>query len=351
MSVVRVLVVEASPLLREVLARGLANDPGIEVVGTASDAFEARDKIVQLRPHVMTLDTDLPRMNGLEFLKRLIPQYPMPVVMVAAPSRQSSKVNADCMEAGAVEYIEKPAQNRSADLDAFCVRLVACVKRAAQTRFPTQRRNRRTVKVGPTGAAPLRTDGTLIAIGSSTGGVEALRTVLTMFPEDVPGIVVVQHMPDTFTGPLAQNLDRICAFRAKEAKHGDVVRPGWCLLAPGDQQLRLYREGGKTKVALSNGPKVDGHRPSVTVMMQSVAEVVGRKAAGAILTGMGRDGATGLLAMRKAGAHTVVQDEETSVVYGMPKVAYEIGAARYQLPLSHIANSLLTPFRQLEASS
>jgi len=342
---VRVLVVDAAPSVRQRLARALDRHPGIDVCGTAGDAYEARDRIVELAPDVMTLDVDLPRMDGLRFLERLMPQYPMPVVVVGSTTRYGARTSQRSLDAGAVGFVPKPPGLEGEAFDGMIAELCRRIVQA-----PRVRPRVAGVRPGPArrfmpGGPPVRTTGNLIAIGASTGGVEALRQVLTSLPAVVPCIVVVQHMPPSFTGPLARRLDQLCAFSVAEARHGDRLRPGRCLLAPGDRHLQLVKDDGMICVALSSGPKVDGHRPSATVMMRSVARAMGRNASGAILTGMGRDGAEGLLAMRRAGAHTVVQDEETSVVYGMPRAAFELGAARYQLPLSHIGNALLTPFR------
>ncbi|MEM6931787.1 MAG: chemotaxis response regulator protein-glutamate methylesterase [Myxococcota bacterium] len=342
MSRIRVLVVDGSPQVRRTLARGLDAHPGIEVVSTAGDAYEARDKIVRCSPDVVTLAIDLPRMDGITFLEKLMPQYPLPVVVVATAERYGGRTTSAARTAGAVSFVEKPPTMEGPRLDAMLTRLRGRIEEASRVRF--ERPTKRPVPP-PSPSSGIQTAGKLIAIGSSTGGVEALQTVLTSLPGTVPAILVVQHMPDTFTGPFSRRLNQLCAFAVKEAQHGDLIRPGQCFLAPGDRQLRLLKEDGRVRVVLSSGPKVDGHRPSATVMMTSVAKTFGPNASGAILTGMGRDGADGLLAMRRAGAHTVVQDEDSSVVYGMPKAAWECGAARYRLPLHHVAESLLRPFR------
>ncbi len=339
MKAVRVLVVEATPRLRWRLAAALGRDPRLEVVGTAGDAFEARDQIVYRAPDVMTLDLDLPRMDGLAFLRRLMPQHPLPVVVVSSTDRFGPETRTKALDAGAVAFLAKPAGD---GIDDLVPHLRARLIESARVGFERPPAGRRAAGAPP---SSVRTVGTLIALGASTGGIEALTTVLTALPAQVPAIVVVQHVPDAFTGSVAGRLNDQCAFPVRVARHGELVLPGTCLVAPGDQHLQIAKEDGQVKVALHRGVKVDGHRPSATVMMQSVARVMGPNASGALLTGMGRDGADGLLAMRRAGAYTVAQDEATSVVYGMPRAAWECGAARLKLPLEQVAASLLHPFR------
>ncbi|MGE5403682.1 MAG: protein-glutamate methylesterase/protein-glutamine glutaminase [Candidatus Saccharibacteria bacterium] len=326
---IKVLIVDDSMVFRETLARGIAQDPGIEVVATASDPYSARDKIIEFEPDVMTLDEEMPKMNGIDFLRKLMPQYPIPVVMVSAVS---DKVF-DALNAGAVDFVTKP-DSKSGGMESLINELVIKIKIAS------------TAKVGhwksqPTRQITSRVSGdlsnTIIAIGASTGGTEAILQVLKTFPREMPGIVMVQHMPPVFTKLYAERLNNSCLLEVVEASDGDRIIPGRALLAPGDYHMRIRKSGGIYTVQCFKGEKVNGHCPSVDVLFDSVAEQAGRSAVGVILTGMGADGAKGLLNMRKHGARTIGQDEETSVVYGMPKVAYDIGAVQRQAPLQNIA--------------
>ncbi len=328
---IRVLVVEDSLLFRELLVQNLNKDPAIQVVATAADPFEARDKIIEYKPDVMTLDIELPRMNGIEFLRRLMPQYPLPVVVISA---LSDKVF-DALQAGAVEFVAKPA-GATRDVVANFIKneLAVKVKIASTARIGAVKRT-----VMQNDEPPIQSsEDVIVAIGASTGGTEAIASVVQEFGTDIPGIVIVQHMPPGFTEMYANRLNDKCRIRVKEAKTGDRVLPGQALLAPGgDAHMRLVKVNGVYQVECRKGPKVNGHSPSVDVLFESVAKVAGSRAVGIILTGMGGDGAKGLLSMRNAGAQTIGQDESTCVVYGMPKVAYDIGAVRYQEKLSDIA--------------
>ncbi|MBQ9119936.1 MAG: chemotaxis response regulator protein-glutamate methylesterase [Lachnospiraceae bacterium] len=328
---IRVLVVEDSLVFRELLVRNLNKDPAIQVVATASDPFEARDAIIKYKPDVMTLDIELPRMNGIEFLRKLMPQYPLPVVMISA---LSDKVF-DALQAGAVDFVAKPVVSDRSQLEYFIKsELAVKIKIASTAKIGNLKRT-----VSPNADASLKSgDDMVIAIGASTGGTEAIATVIQEFGANIPGVVIVQHMPPGFTEMYANRLNDKCRVRVKEAKTGDRVMPGQVLLAPGgDAHMRLVKVNGGYQVECKKGPKVNGHSPSVDVLFESVANVAGAKAVGIILTGMGGDGAKGLLAMRNAGAQTIGQDESTCVVYGMPKVAYDLGAVRYQEKLPDIA--------------
>ncbi len=324
---IRVLVVEDSLLFRELLVQNLNKDPAIQVVATAADPFEARDKIIEYKPDVMTLDIELPRMNGIEFLRRLMPQYPLPVVVISA---LSDKVF-DALQAGAVEFVAKPT---GAIANFIKNELAVKVKIASTARIGAMKRT-----VMSNDEPPIKSgEDVIVAIGASTGGTEAIASVVQEFGTDIPGIVIVQHMPPGFTEMYANRLNDKCRIRVKEAKTGDRVLPGQALLAPGgDAHMRLVKVNGVYQVECRKGPRVNGHSPSVDVLFESVAKVAGSRAVGIILTGMGGDGAKGLLAMRNAGAQTIGQDESTCVVYGMPKVAYDIGAVKYQEKLSDIA--------------
>ena len=330
---IKVLVVEDSIVFRELLVQNLSRDPAIRVVGTARDPYEARDAILALKPDVMTLDVELPRMNGIEFLRKLIPQYPLPVVVI---SSLSDKVF-DAMSAGAVDFVAKPAVSSRKQLEDFIKNeLLVKIKIASGAKIGNIKR---TVMMNQEEQRPSVKRGNLIvAIGASTGGTEATSAVVRQYGPDIPGIVCVQHMPPGFTQMYAKRLDNECRFQVKEAETGDRVLPGRMLIAPGgDRHMHLVKVGTGYQVEIKAGPKVNGHCPSVDVLFDSVAKAAGADALGIILTGMGGDGAKGLLAMRKAGARTIGQDESTCVVYGMPKVAYDLGAVEYQEKLGDIA--------------
>ncbi len=340
---IKVLIVDDSALVRDILNQGLSMDSEIEVVGTASDPYVARDKIIQLNPDVLTLDVEMPRMDGVEFLKRLMPQHPLPVVIVSALTKKGAAITLSAFEAGAVEVVTKPSSDVARGLVAMLADLREKVKIAANTNVSAYKVNKsqKTEKISVNSQALAESTDKVIAIGASTGGTEAIRKILNSFPPDMPGVVIVQHMPAGFTKHFANSLNDTCAMEVKEAENGDRVLPGRVLVAPGDYQLKVYRSGGVYLVECVKGEKVCGHCPSVEVMMQSVAKFVGSNAIGVMLTGMGSDGADGLVAMRKAGARTLAQDEATSVVFGMPKVAYERGGAEALVPLGNIATTII----------
>lgn len=333
---IRVLVVEDSLVFRELLVQNLNKDEGIEVLAAARDPFEARDMILKYQPDVMTLDIEMPRMDGIEFLQKLMPQYPMPVVMISSLSDRVF----DAMNAGAVDFVAKPTSTERRAIEEFIrTELPVKIKIASIAKIHRRRTHAEVVNAlhiqKPTGKCDL------IAIGASTGGTEATVDVLQGLHKDVPGIVVVQHMPAGFTELYASRLNEQCELEVREAKSGDFVRPGLVLLAPGgDQHMELIRQDNMYKIVLKKAPKVNGHCPSVDVLFSSVAKHAKENAMGVILTGMGGDGAKGLLEMRKNGSHTIGQDETTCIVYGMPKVAYEIGAVEYQEKLPDIAKRI-----------
>ncbi|MDE6312276.1 MAG: chemotaxis response regulator protein-glutamate methylesterase [Lachnospiraceae bacterium] len=331
---IRVLVVDDSIMFRNMLVKGLASDPNIEVVAQAQDAYEARDAIVKYKPDVMTLDVELPRMSGIDFLKKLMPQYPLPVVMI---SSLSDKVF-DALEAGAVDFVKKPDNLNPAQLNGFLTQeLAAKVKIASTAKVGKLKRiDTGAIATSISSANQQR----VIAIGASTGGTEAIYEVVRCFKRDIPGVIIVQHMPPGFTKMYADRLNNQCEVAVKEAKTGDRVLPGQVLIAPGDKHMRLVKVGNCYQVECKGVERVNGHCPSVDVMFNSVAKVAGKNAVGVILTGMGGDGAKGLLEMRNAGAQTIGQDEATCVVYGMPKVAYDIGAVQYRMSLSAIAGKV-----------
>ena len=314
---IKVLVVEDSMVFREILVQNLNKDAEIQVVAVAKDPFEARDAILKYRPDVMTLDVELPRMSGIEFLRKLMPQYPIPVVVISA---LSDKVF-EALNAGAVDFVAKPVNASRQQIEDFIHNdLNVKVKIAAAAQMGNVRKPR--LMQTQQHAAPLKDNGLIVAIGASTGGTEAIFSVVKNFGPDIPGVVIVQHMPPGFTEMYAKRLDSQCRVRVKEACTGDRVMRGQVLIAPGgDRHMRLVKVNGVYQVECRPGPKVNGHCPSVDELFYSVANTAGSRALGIILTGMGGDGAKGLLAMRKAGAETIGQDESTCVVYGMPKVA------------------------------
>lgn len=334
MQPIRVLVTEDSLVFRELLVQNLSRDPTIEVVATARDPYEARDAIIAHKPDVMTLDVELPRMNGIEFLRKLMPQYPLPVVVI---SSLSDKVF-DALNVGAVDFVAKPAVSSREQLEAFIQNELLVKIKVASTANISRIKQKVMQQQQEEGAVSLKRSDLVVAIGASTGGTEAIFSVVQGFGPDIPGVVVVQHMPPGFTNMYAKRLDNQCNVVVKEAETGDQVKPGHVLIAPGgDRHMRLVKVNGIYQVECKAGPKVNGHCPSVDVLFDSVARVAGPKALGIILTGMGGDGARGLLEMRKAGARTIGQDESTCVVYGMPKVAYDLGAVEFQEKLQDIS--------------
>ena len=342
--VIRVLVVDDSALVRNILSQGLSMDPNIEVVGTASDPYIARDKIVELQPDVLTLDVEMPRMDGVAFLRKLMPQYPIPTVMVSSLTQRGKQITMDALDAGAVDFVAKPTSNLSAGLNAMLMELRAKIKIASTANVSHWKGKRivpptRATAVGSKALAE-STD-KVIAIGASTGGTEAIRRVIEKFPATTSGVVIVQHMPPGFTKMFSDRLNQLCQMQVKEAADGDRIRAGLILVAPGGVQMKVIRSGGFYQVRCGGTEKVSRHCPSVDVMMHSVAEQVGRNSVGAMLTGMGQDGAEGMLAMKQAGARCIAQDEASSVVFGMPKVAYEKGGAERLVPLEQISTSLL----------
>lgn len=387
---IKLLVVDDSILFREVLTRFIRQDDMIEIVGKAGDAYSARDMILQYEPDVMTLDLEMPRMDGVDFLQKLLPQYYISTIVVSG----SDARKADCKKAGAVEFLAKPAARTNNDMALFAAELCKAVRRAyksnhpnakidinnvpikvEQTASPASNSNIKNITeiaaqaektvsqrkqglgsnqnaetseqkpanpVPPTGKrAKLKKDEAIIALGASTGGTEALEQVIRLFPADTPPVIIVQHMPAGFTKLYSERLDRSCKMHVKEAEDGDRLTKGLIVVGAGERHLRLCKDARGWYVSSKPGEKVSGHCPSVDVMFNSVADVAGNLAIGAILTGMGRDGADGLLRMRKAGAFTVGQDKDTCVVYGMPMEAFNCGAVEVQAPLYKIAEIIL----------
>lgn len=340
----KVLVVDDSAVARQLLTQELAKDPEIEVVGAAPDPYVARQIIAERRPDVLTLDIEMPRMDGLTFLSKLMQHHPLPVVVLSSLSEKGSRVALEALSLGAVEVLHKPtAAHAVADV---VQDLCRCVKIAARAKVQAIQ-----PAVEKPALAMTKITNQIIAIGASTGGTQALEAVLRELPHDSPPIVIVQHMPPTFTKQFAQRLDSVCRVGVKEASEGDSLARGQVLISPGSKHMRLRRSGAQFFVALSEDAEVCGHRPSVDVLFSSVAKFVGENAVGVLLTGMGRDGAEGLLEMRAAGAHTIAQDEATSVVFGMPKEAIKLGAACQTLPLPQIAAAALTAASAEKSSS
>lgn len=336
---IRVLVVDDSAIVRKILTQELSKHPGIEIVGTAPDPYIARDKIVALDPDVLTLDVEMPRMDGITFLRKLMKHRPMPVIVLSSLTPQGGKTALEALEAGAVEVMCKPGG--SFTVGNMCDILVDKIKAASTARIQKRSSTATQDAARPQRLSMVETTNKIFAIGASTGGVQALTRVLSALPANAPGTVVVQHMPAHFTTSFAQRLDTECAMSVKEASDGDRVVPGRVLIAPGGWHMLLCRSGANYYVALKDGPPVCRQRPSVEVLFNSVAKYVGPNAVGAILTGMGDDGATGLLNMRQAGAHTIAQDEQTCVVFGMPKEAIARGGAEEIMPLDRVPERLL----------
>jgi two-component system chemotaxis response regulator CheB len=329
---VRVLIVDDSAVVRTVLRRELARYPDLEVVATATDPFTARNRIVELEPDVLTLDIEMPRMDGVTFLKKLMRYYPMPVVVVSSLTREGSATAVAAMEAGAVDVVAKPGG--AVGVGEIAQTLAERVRAAACARVDRQGDLRKLP--GKPAHTPVDTKYKVIAVGASTGGTQAIQDMVCALPPAAPGIIVVLHIPKHFSYSYAKRLDSLCALDVKEAENGESVTPGKVLIAPGDRHLLLNRNGAKYNVVVKDGPSVNRHRPSVDVLFRSVARTAGSKAVGVILTGMGSDGAAGLKEMRDAGALTVAQDEASCVVFGMPKVAIENGGASAVVPLDKI---------------
>ncbi|AZN39478.1 chemotaxis-specific protein-glutamate methyltransferase CheB [Paenibacillus albus] len=385
---IRVLVVDDSYMVRRVLEQGLSMDPAIEVIGTAEDPFDARDKIAALRPDVMTCDIEMPRMNGIEFVHRLLPQYWLPVIMVSSVDEAVF----DALQAGAVEFVAKPAGYGLNEIEPFIAEVAAKIKIAAHAAnvsaaslgaargkaqqpggmgwpvgwemqakadFGGSAGKSLSASASASASASSRTSSSsnanananasasaggsckLIAMGASTGGTEALTTVLRSLPVTTPGIVIVQHIPAVYSRIFAERLHESTQLQVREARSGDYVMPGTVLIAPGGSQMRVKKIGAYYRVDCSSGERVNGHCPSIDVLFESVAQAAGKDAIGILLTGMGTDGAKGLLAMRRKGSRTLGQDEITSVVYGMPKAAFEAGAVERQVHLAGMAEALL----------
>jgi two-component system chemotaxis response regulator CheB len=345
---IRVLVVDDSALVRSILTKGLSAYDDIEVIRAVPDVYAARDAIVTEEPDVLTLDIEMPRMDGVEFLRRLMPQRPTPVVIVSALATPQANLTFKALHYGAVDFVTKPSSSLGNTLTDVMEELAAKVRVAAAVDPASlrSRRSRSTPERLNSTALDQSTD-KVVAIGASTGGTVALEEILKQLPADIPGIVITQHMPPLFTKQFAARLNEIAAPEVKEAESGDTVVRGRVLIAPGEAHLEVLRSGGRYVVHCRDGEKVNGHRPSVEVLFNSVAKHVGANAVGIMLTGMGDDGATAMVSLRRSGARTIAQDRETSVVYGMPKAAYEKGGAERLVPLSEIPSAMVALLEKL----
>lgn len=335
----RVLIVDDSALIRRLMTEILSSDPDIEVVGAAPDPLIARTKIKQLDPDVITLDVEMPKMDGLEFLRKIMTLRPMPVIMVSSLTQKGADVTLEALEIGALDFVSKPELDVQHGLSAKGLEIVEKVKAAGNAKNKIFARRPSTKKV--TTARPIDKSRKVIAIGSSTGGVEALREVLPALPANTPPVVVVQHMPENFTTSFANRLNGICAMTVKEVTASQKLTNGHVYIAPGHSHLKLSTSGAEFRCSLSDGDPVSGHRPSVDVLFETAAKSLGKNAIGVILTGMGKDGAKGMVKMREAGARTIGQDEASCVVYGMPKAAHDLGAVQEQVPLEKIAERIV----------
>lgn len=338
---IRVLIVDDSAVVRRVLTEELSSAPDIEVVGTATDPYVARDRILALKPDVLTLDIEMPRMDGLTFLGKLMQHQPMPVIVVSSITPEGSAAAVQALQLGAVDVVAKPGG--AFTVAEICESLVQRIRIAArasvQVRQPTEGSIRPALK-----APTLRTTDRVLAIGASTGGTQAIRTVLTALPQTTPGTVVVQHMPEHFTAAFAERLNNQCAMEVREARDGDRITTGVALVAPGNRHMVVQRSGARYVAHLKDGPPVHYQRPSVDVLFHSAARHCGPNCVGVILTGMGEDGASGMVALREAGAHTIGQDEASCVVYGMPRAAAEAGGVAEVRPLDEIAAAIVAAF-------
>ncbi len=352
---IKVLIVDDSAVIRSLLQHFISSEPDMEVVGTAPDPYVARQLLVDLKPDVMTLDIEMPRMDGVTFLEKVMQHFPIRTVIVSSLSTKGSQLSLRALEAGAIDVIEKPAIDVKKGMDELRSQLVQRLRVAAKAHLVPR------LKIKPPAAPPNSISGSrtalektthqILAIAASTGGTEALKAVLTEMPHDIPGTVIVQHMPPVFTAQFARTLSTVCRFEVREAKDGDRVIPGLALLAPGNFHMELHRSGAYYYVKLNQEAPEHSVRPAADVLFRSVAKYAGANAVGLVLTGMGKDGAAGLLAMKNAGATTYCQDEKSSVVWGMPKAAYEIGAAKEMLPLNKIAGALITELKKRDIAA
>lgn len=342
---IRVLVVDDSVFMRSMLKDALSRAPGIEVIGSAQNGTEGLKRILELKPDVVTLDVEMPGMDGLAVLKEVMKKRPIPVVMVSTKTQKGAKTTLDALQAGAVDYVAKPLGEKSATLDSFRTAVVRAVQTAAQSNTKTLgKAPPKIVAVEPASGLP---HNPLVAIGISAGGPATLHRMMPAIPADFPPMVITQHMPADFTGPFAERLNDICKVEVREACSGEPLRNGVALIAPGSKHLRVVRRGMQYFSSVDDGPKVSGFRPSVDVLFESVATAAPGRSVGVIMTGMGVDGAVGIKLLRKNGARTLSQDQATSIVYGMPKAAYETGCVDRVVGLPDIPNAILTELQIL----
>ncbi len=345
-SKIKVLIVDDSAIVRKVLTDSLSAESDIEVVGTAPDPYVARDKILSLHPDVLTLDIEMPRMDGVTFLKTLMQHHPMPVIVISSLGASSSRAAIDALEAGAIDVLAKPGGPEP--LRELRLSLASKIRTARMARLRGSAREEHAASAPParsSSAKPFPASA-IIAIGASTGGTEAIQKILSKFPENCPGVVIAQHIPAVFSRTFADRLNEACAIRVREAEDGDRVEPGLALVAPGNFHMLLRRSLSGYQVEIKDGPLVCFQRPAVDVLFHSVADASGSHATAALLTGMGSDGAQGMLALKKAGAHTIAQDEASCVVFGMPREAIRKGAVDRVLPLASISHALLAECRR-----
>lgn len=355
---IRVLIVDDSSVIRTLLTRFLESDPLIEVVATAPDPYVAREKLISLKPDVMTLDVEMPRMDGVTFLEKVMEFFPTRTVIISSLSTRGSETALRALEVGAVDIIAKPAIDVTRSMSELAGEIVSKVKCAAEAKISDLKMRNKLppmssipINTSKSGSAMARTTHQVLAIASSTGGTEALKILLPKLSSDLPGTVIVQHMPPVFTKTYAEHLQRLCPFEVKEAEDGDRLTPGRVLIAPGNFHMELTRNGAYYYVRLHQQPPLHGVRPSADYLMRSVAQYAGKNAVGVVLTGMGKDGAEGLLAMKEAGSYNIAQDENTCVVYGMPKAAHDIGAVHRILPIDKISEEIMKYIRQRENSN
>lgn len=347
MNTVRVIVVDDSALVRQLLSEILNSDPAIEVVATAADPYQARDRIKRFKPDVLTLDVEMPRMDGITFLRNLMRLRPMPVVMVSTLTEKGAEVTLEALALGAFDFVAKPKLDLSHRLEDYAQTIIAKVKAAAAMPLsgphlqPSQKLTADAILARASAVTKLKTSDKIIAIGASTGGTEAISTVLAAMPPTAPALVITQHIPAAFSAAFARRLDGLSALQVHQAEDGESILAGHAYIAPGDRHLLVERSGARYYCRLNDGPPVSRHKPSVDVMFRSVAQHAGPNAVGVMLTGMGDDGAQGMLEMKQAGAQTLVQDETSSIVWGMPGAAIRLGAAEQILPLHNIAETVL----------
>ncbi|MCW6543938.1 protein-glutamate methylesterase/protein-glutamine glutaminase [Yersinia ruckeri] len=339
MSKIRVLCVDDSALMRQLMTEIINSHPDMEMVATAPDPLVARDLIKKFNPQVLTLDVEMPRMDGLDFLEKLMRLRPMPVVMVSSLTGKNSEITMRALELGAIDFVTKPQLGIREGMLAYSELIAEKIRTAAKARLPQRMTNNNAPVI--LSHTPLLSSEKLIAIGASTGGTEAIRTVLQPLPPTSPALLITQHMPPGFTRSFAERLNKLCQITVKEAEDGERVLPGHAYIAPGDRHLELARSGANYQVRIHDGPAVNRHRPSVDVLFRSVAQYAGRNAVGVILTGMGNDGAAGLLEMHRAGAYTIAQNEASCVVFGMPREAIAIGGTNEVLELNQISQRML----------